>query len=188
MRKLLPLALSLAFAIPASDAEAQTMIEGTGEIGYTSANVTDWLGVGAFNGEPLKYGGSALILFGRRGPGGLMLGGEIGYSRLYGYSFVADGETLSDTVQGIRFLIVTRFWFNEGAWFGEASAGLERLTGVDSFESVRDPTLGLAFGTFFDLSDQLAIVAKARGTVLFDQGAPIPTIGLHTGLSYSLGR
>jgi hypothetical protein len=164
------------------------MIEGTGEIGYTSANVSDWIGIGAFNPDPLKYGGSVLMLFGRRGPGGLMLGGEFGYSRLYSYDFVSGGERLSDTVQGFRLLIVTRFWFKEGAWFGEASAGLERLTGIGAFDAVRDPTLGLAAGTFFDLSDQLAIVAKVRGNVLFDQGAPLATVGLHTGLSYSLSR
>lgn len=188
MGKLSSCLITAMLVVWAPGVSAQTMIEGTGEIGVTGANVTNWLGVGAFDPDPLKYGAGVLVLFGRRGPGGLMLGGEFGYSRLYGYSYVADGEVLSDTVQGFRLLLVTRFWFNEGAWFGEASGGLERLTGVDSFSSVRDPTLGLAAGTFFDLSEQTAIVAKVRGNVLFDQGAPLTSIGLHIGLSYSLGR
>ena len=186
MRKFLPLIALTVVGAFGVEASAQTMIEGTGEIGYTNANVTDWLGVGAFDPDPLKYGGAVTVLFGRRGPGGLMVGGEFGYSRLMSYSFIADGERFSDTVQGFRLLLVTRFWFNEGAWFGEASGGLERLTGVGQFDAVRDPTLGLAFGTFFDLSDQMAIVAKVRGNVLFDQGAPLATVGLHTGISYSL--
>ena len=58
--------------------------------------------------------------------------------------FAESSDDWSRSVQGFRLLLVTRFWFNEGAWFGEASGGLERLTGVDSFDVVRDPTLGLA--------------------------------------------
>ena len=188
MRKLVPFALVALVCMAPSQSRAQTMIEAGGEVGYTSSNVNDWLGRGVFAPDHLNYGANALVLFGRRGAGGLQIGGEFGYRRLLGYSYVDGGETLDATVDALRLLILTRFWFNDGAWFGEASAGVERIDGIRGFNAVKDPTLGLAAGTFFDLSDSFAIVAKARGTVIFDSGSPIATIGLITGGSYSLGR
>jgi hypothetical protein len=102
-------------ATGAATAEAQTMIEVTGRIGYTSADLNDWLGRGVFDPNPLEYGANGLVFFGRRGAGGLMIGGELGYGRLISYSFVREGVTSQDAVNALRLLVLTRFWFNEGA-------------------------------------------------------------------------
>jgi hypothetical protein len=173
-------------ATGAATAEAQTMIEVTGRIGYTSADLNDWLGRGVFDPNPLEYGANGLVFFGRRGAGGLMIGGELGYGRLISYSFVREGVTSQDAVNALRLLVLTRFWFNEGAWFGEAGAGVVRLS--DSGGAVNDPIISAGVGTLFDLTDQLEIVTKVRGSIIFDSGAPVLTTGFEAGLSYSLDR
>jgi hypothetical protein len=176
-----------ALGLGAETVGAQTMIEVTGDIGGTRSNLTELIGPGVFEPSSLTYGATATVLFGRRGPSGLMIGGEIGYTHMLDYNFVFQGETFQDSVEGFRLMIVTRFWFNEGAWFGEGGAGLARLNGLSGSGAVRDPILTAGAGTLFDLSEQWAIVAKVRGSVVFDQGSPMLIGLLRAGVSYNLG-
>ncbi len=184
--------LSVLFAVVALGsvavaADAQTMFEVTGDVGTTQSNVNELLGPGVFDPTSLSYGASASLLFGRRGPRGLMLGGEVGYSHMLAYNFIFQGERFEDAVDGFRLLVLTRFWFSEGAWFGEAGAGVIRLNGIKGSGPVHDPILSAGAGTFFDLSEKWAIVAKVRGSVTFDSGSPMLTGLLHAGMSYSFG-
>ena len=186
-RLMCSLAAVLALGLGAQTVEAQTMFEVTGDVGATHSNLTELLGPGVFDPSSLAYGATATVLFGRRGPSGLMVGGELAYAHLLHYNFVFEGETNADDVEGFHLMIITRFWFNDGAWFGEGGAGVARMNGLSGSGAIRDPILTAGAGTFFDLSEQWAIVAKVRGTIVFDQGSPMVGGLFRAGVSYSLG-
>jgi hypothetical protein len=187
VKKLAPLAAAAVFAFAAPAAHGQTMIEGGGDLTYTTVNVGRWLGAGVFNPQRVGYGSNASILFGSRRARGFHYGAEIGFARLMNYRFIFQGESYESGINALRVQFQTRFWFDEGAWFGEGSAGMVHLDGSSGTGTVIDPILGVGVGKLWGISDQLSVVARGGATVIFDSESMIFSFRTAAGLSYALG-
>ena len=161
-------------------ADAQIHVEAHGNVGYTIVNPVDWLLPGAFDAERFLYGGDFAVVFGRRYGRGLQLALEFGYQHLLNYKFIQQGVPQAYTADVHRGAMTTRFWFNEGAWFGEAGFGAFR------FDNRTDPSITAGFGTAFEIGERLSIPVRARGAVVFSGTSEIGPVWLSTGLSYRL--
>ena len=181
MRKfLLSLIALAAFAMSSGRLEAQIHVEANGNLGYTLVDLVDWQGQGAFDGERFLYGGDVAVVFGRRYGRGLQLALDLGYQHLVDYKFIQGGVPEQFTANVYRSGLTTRFWFQEGLWFGEAGFGAFR------FDDRTDPSITGGFGTLIEVGDRLAIPVRARGAVVFGSTAQIGVLWLSTGLSYRL--
>ena len=182
MRKLLiclPVLAAFVVATP-GQAAAQIHVEANGNIGHTFVNPTNWLGQGAFDAERLLYGGDVAVVFGRRYGRGLQLALDFGFQHLLDYKFIQQGSPQAYTAEVYRGALTTRFWFGDGAWFGEAGFGAFR------FNSRTDPSITAGFGTAFELNERLSIPVRARGAVVFGSTSQIGPIWLSSGLSYRI--
>lgn len=187
MKKLAPLVVVAALAVAAPSARAQTIIEAGGELGYTSVNVNNWLGAGVFDPQRIGYGWNAAILFGRRGARGFHYGAEVGWARLMNYRFIFQGSRFDSGINALRVQGVVRFWFDDGAYFGEGAAGMIAMDGSSGSGTVLNPVLSGGLGTLWGLSDRVSLLTKANGQLVFDSGSMIFTIRGTAGLSYTPG-
>ncbi len=180
-RILLALAALAVFAIadPVRSA-AQIHVEANGNVGRTLVNPVEWLGLGAFDAERLLYGGDVAVVFGRRYGRGLQLALDFGFQHLLDYKFTQQGSPQQFTAEAYRGSLTTRFWFNEGAWHGEAGFGAFR------FDNRTDPSITAGFGTAFEIGERLSVPVRARGAVVFGGTSQIGPIWLSTGLSYRI--
>ena len=163
-------------------ATGQIHVEANGNLGYTLVDPVDWLGQGAFAAGRFLYGGDVAVVFGRRYGRGLQLALDFGYQHLLNYKFIQQGAPKAYTAEVYRGSLMTRFWFNEGAWFGEAGFGAFR------FSKRTDPSITAGFGTLFELSERISIPVRARGAVVFGSTSQIGPVWLSTGLSYRVRR
>jgi hypothetical protein len=179
-KRILCLSALAAFVMTSDRVDAQIHVEGNGNIGYTVVDLVDWRGQGAFGGERLLYGSDVAVVFGRRYGRGLQLALDFGYQHLVDFNFVVDGVPKPFTANVYRAGLTTRFWFQQGAWFGEAGFGAFR------FADRTDPSITGGFGTLVEIGDRLAIPLRARAAVVFSSTSQIVPLWLSTGLSYRL--
>ncbi len=188
MKKLALLAAALLLVGAPGAVHGQVLLELNGEGSYTRVDVAGWLGDGVFDPQRIGYGGSAVALFGTRGAGGFHYGLEIGYARLMDFNFIFQGESFQRGINALRVQALVRFWFDEGAWFGEAAAGIVNLDGSSGAGSVNDPVLTAGVGKPWALSEQLSLVTRGNGNLLFDSESMVLTLRFSAGLSYTLGN
>lgn len=171
---------SLGVGLSPGHAAAQIFVEGHGDIGYSRVNTVAWLGQGAFDAERLVYGGDVEVLFGRRYGRGLQVGLEFGFQHLLDYKFIVAGQPTPFTAEAYRAGLTTRFWFGEGAWFGEGGFG------AYFFDQRTDPSLMAGAGTLIDIGERLAIPLRVRAAVVFGSASQIGPMWFSTGLSYRI--
>lgn len=179
---LISLYVLAAFAATPSRTEAQIHAEVNGNVGYTLVDLVEWVGQGVFNGDRLLYGGDVALVFGRRYGRGLQLALDLGFQHLVDFQFVEEGVPQPYTGEAYRSGLTTRFWFQEGLWFGEVGMGAFR------FSDRTDPSILGGFGTLVQVGEHLAIPIRARGSVVFGTRDQIGPIWFSTGLSYRLRR
>ena len=187
MKKLALLVVAFLLVGAPRAVHGQVLLELNGEGSYSRVDVTDWLGDGVFDPKRIGYGGSAVVLLGTRGAGGVHYGLELGYARLMHFNFIFQGDSFQRGIDALRIQALVRFWFDEGDWFGEAAAGVVNLDGSSGSGTVTDPTLGAGIGKPWELSDQLSLVTRANGNLLFDSESMVLTFRFIARLSYTLG-
>lgn len=163
------------------DARAQTAIGVNGGFGYSLVDAVDWLGSGIRNSKKLSYLGTGYAIFGRRYGTGIQVGLEAGLHRLVTYDVIIDGVTIRGDASAFRALGFVRFWFDEGAWFGEVGIG------AFIFDGFTNPSLNPAIGTVLG-DGRLQFPVKVRGSILFDRQAMVLPVVLEAGLQYQIGR
>ena len=161
---------------------AQVHIEANGNMGYTLVNPVSWIGQGAFDARRTLYGGDVGVVFGRRYGRGLQLALDFGYQHLLSYQFARQGEALSAVAEAFRGSLTTRFWFQEGKWFGEAGFGAYR------FKNFTDPSITAGVGTLIELNEGLYVPIRARASIVYGSTTQVGPLWLSTGLSYRIGR
>lgn len=159
---------------------AQVYVEANGNVGYTNVNPVEWLGQGAFDAEKFLYGADLAVVFGRRYGRGLQLALDFGYQHLLDYKFIQTGAPEDFTAEVYRGSLTTRFWFDEGAWFGEAGFGAYK------FSNRTDPIITAGFGTLFEVGEKLALPVRARTAVVFGSTSQIVPVWLSAGVSYRI--
>ena len=160
---------------------AQVYVEANGNVGHTLVNPVTWIGQGAFDARRTLYGGDVGVVFGRRYGRGLQLALDFGYQHLLSYQFARQGDAVSAVAEAYRGALTTRFWFQEGKWFGEAGFGAYR------FSNHTDPSITAGVGTLIELNEGLYLMMRARAAVVYGSTTQIGPLWLSTGVSYRVG-
>lgn len=182
MRKLITLAaILIAVGAPVPGA-AQFSIEARGDLGFNQVDPPDWQGVGAFDANRLVWGGDVVAVLGRPGPQALQVAIEVGYQRLMSYKRIVAGQPTTQTESGVRLFGGTRFWINDGAFYGELGAGIVYNDGS------RHPVVGAGFAKHFEIGERLSVPLRARTIVIFDPQAFVVPFFLQAGIAYRLGE